>query len=139
MKDSKTLINDLKNIVKDFVDEREWGQFHNPKNLSMAIAIESAELMELFQWLSEKESEREMLSGRIRNEAIDEVADVLIYLIAFCNQYNIDIRQAVDYKMNKNKKNTQPNILKEGLKLARDGRKEEHLIFFCLAGTLFYK
>ena len=49
MQDHKTVINDLKKIVKEFVDEREWEQFHNPKDLSMSIAIESAELMELFQ------------------------------------------------------------------------------------------
>ena len=118
MKDSKTLIDDLKTIVKDFVEEREWGQFHDPKNLSMAIAIESAELMELFQWLSGKESEKEMLSGTIRNEAIDEVADVLIYLIAFCNQNNIDIRQAVDYKMNKNKKKYPTKYFKGRFKIS---------------------
>ena len=62
MQDHKTVINDLKKIVKEFVDEREWEQFHNPKDLSMSIAIESAELMELFQWLSKKDSEKQMLS-----------------------------------------------------------------------------
>ena len=52
--DNHTKIDELKKIVKQFVDERDWGQFHNPKNLSMSIAIESAELMELFQRLTKK-------------------------------------------------------------------------------------
>ena len=112
MTDKNTLINDLKIIVKEFVEERDWRQFHNPKNLSMSIAIESSELMELFQWLSKKESTKAMSSGKLRNNAIDEVADVFIYLIAFCNENNIDIKQAIDQKMKKNKKKYPTNIFK---------------------------
>ena len=112
MTDNNTLINDLKIIVKEFVEERDWRQFHNPKNLSMSIAIESAELMELFQWLSEKESIKSMSSGKLRKNAIDEVADVFIYLIAFCNENNIDIKQAIDQKMKKNKIKYPANVFK---------------------------
>ena len=104
MNDNQTKIDELKKIVKQFVDKRDWGQFHNPKNLSMSIAIESAELMELFQWLTKKESENAMISGELRDNAKDEIADIFIYLIAFCNQNNIDIKQAIDKKMAKNKK-----------------------------------
>ena len=103
MEDNKTVVSDLKKIVKDFVNEREWGQFHNPKNLSMSLAIESAELMELFQWLTEKECKEAMLTGNSRDHAIDEIADILIYTIAFCNENNIDIKNAVDRKMKKNR------------------------------------
>ncbi len=112
MKDNNTIIKDLKKTVKDFVDEREWGQFHNPKNLSMSIAIESAELMEIFQWLSKKESIKAMSSGKLRRNAIDEIADVFIYLIAFCNENNIDIKDAIDQKMKKNKKKYPANVFK---------------------------
>ena len=66
MTDNDTLINDLKIIVKEFVEERDWRQFHNPKNLSMSIAIESSELMELFQWLSKKESIKAMSFWKIK-------------------------------------------------------------------------
>jgi len=104
MNDNHTKIDELKKIVKQFVDERDWGQFHNPKNLSMSIAIESAELMELFQWLTKKESENALMPGELRDNAKDEIADIFIYLIAFCNQNNIDIKQAIDKKMAKNKK-----------------------------------
>ena len=112
MNDNNTVINDLKKTVKHFVDERQWSQFHTSKNLSMSIAIESAELMEIFQWLSKKESAEAMSSGKLRSKAIDEVADVFIYLIAFCNQNNIDIKQAIDQKMKKNKKKYPANIFK---------------------------
>ena len=112
MNDNNTLINDLKKTVKNFVEEREWRQFHTPKNLSMSVAIESAELMELFQWLSKKDSEKAMSSGKLRKNAIDEVADVFIYLIAFCNENDIDIKQAIDMKMKKNKKKYPANIFK---------------------------
>ena len=104
MNDNHTKIDELKKIVKQFVDERDWGQFHNSKNLSMSIAIESAELMELFQWLTKKESENALMPGELRDNAKDEIADIFIYLIAFCNQNNIDIKQAIDNKMAKNKK-----------------------------------
>ena len=112
MNDNDTVINDLKKTVENFVDEREWRQFHNPKNLSMSIAIEAAELMELFQWLSKKESIKAMSSGKLRKNAIDEVADVFIYLTAFCNENDIDIKQAIDQKMKKNKKKYPVNIFK---------------------------
>ena len=112
MNDNNTVINDLKKTVKNFVEEREWRQFHTPKNLSMSVAIESAELMELFQWLSKKESIKAMSSGKLRKNAIDEVADVFIYLIAFCNANNIDIKQAIDQKMKKNKKKYPANVFK---------------------------
>ena len=112
MNDNNTVINDLKKTVKNFVEEREWRQFHTPKNLSMSVAIESAELMELFQWLSKEDSEKAMSSGKLRKNAIDEVADIFIYLIAFCNENNIDIKQAIDQKMKKNKKKYPANVFK---------------------------
>tara|TARA_B100000427_G_C15469336_1_gene577747 strand:+ start:403 stop:750 length:348 start_codon:yes stop_codon:yes gene_type:complete len=112
MEDNKTLVNDLKKVVKDFVDEREWGQFHSPKNLSMSIAIESAELMELFQWLSHDESKEAMAPGNSRDHAIEEIADILIYIIAFCNENNVDIKKAIDRKMKKNKSKYPAKIFK---------------------------
>ena len=112
MNDNNTVINDLKKTVKNFVEEREWRQFHTPKNLSMSVAIESAELMELFQWLSRKESIKAMSPGKLRKNAIDEIADIFIYLIAFCNENDIDIKQAIDQKMKKNKKKYPANVFK---------------------------
>ena len=103
MSDNKTSIIEIKNIVKKFVDEREWYKFHNPKSLSMSIAIEASELMEIFQWLSLDESKEKMLEGELRKNAIDEIADVLIYAVSFCNRNDIDISDAIMQKMEKNK------------------------------------
>ena len=62
MSDKQTSIQELRSIIETFVDERDWQQFHSPKNLAMSISIESAELMELFQWLSLDEARKVMLS-----------------------------------------------------------------------------
>ena len=86
MSDKETNLDELKSLIEAFVDERDWKQFHNPKNLSMAISIEAAELMELFQWLTLDESKEALKVGKVRENAIDEIADVMIYAIEFCNR-----------------------------------------------------
>ena len=103
MRDKDTTINSLKRIVKEFVDEREWSQFHSAKNLSMALAIEASELMDIFKWDTTEACENKMSEGVSRQEVIDELADVIIYAIAFANRNNIDISQALDQKMIKNR------------------------------------
>ena len=102
MADSKLTINDLKKIVESFVDERDWKQFHNPKNLAMALSVETSELMELFQWLDLEQAKEVMKSGEVREDALDEIADIFIYLLAFCNTNKIDISDALMKKMKKN-------------------------------------
>jgi len=102
MSDNKTTIQGLKSLVQAFVDARDWQQFHSPKNLSMSLSIEAAELMELFQWLDLDEARDAMKTGGDRENAIDEIADVLIYALAFCNSNDIDIAEAVTRKMEKN-------------------------------------
>ena len=102
MSDSVTTIEELKLIVESFVDERDWKQFHSPKNLAMSLSIEVAELMELFQWLSLDQAQDVMRAGDNRENAIDEIADILIYTLAFCNRNNIDIADAIKKKMEKN-------------------------------------
>tara|TARA_B110000444_G_C18729794_1_gene542728 strand:- start:338 stop:685 length:348 start_codon:yes stop_codon:yes gene_type:complete len=103
MSDTITTIKEMKQLMESFVDEREWSNFHNPKNLSMSISIEASELMELFQWKTIDESQVSMKEGPIRLEAIDEIADILMYCIGFCNKNNIDISKAIKDKMKKNK------------------------------------
>ena len=102
MSDEQTTIAELRSLIDSFVDERDWQQFHSPKNLSMSISIESSELMELFQWLSLEEAKEVMKAGETRENAIDEIADIIIYAIAFCNRNNIDISNAIKQKMEKN-------------------------------------
>ena len=102
MSDNKTTIHELKLIVESFVDERDWKQFHNPKNLAMSLSIEAAELMEIFQWLSLDQAQDVMKANETRDNAIDEIADILIYALAFCNRNKIDITDSIKKKMEKN-------------------------------------
>ena len=112
MSDKQTTLNEIKEIIDSFADERDWQQFHSPKNLSMSISIEASELMELFQWLTFNESKEKMKDGRLRKNAIDEIADVMIYAISFCNRNNIDISDANAQKMKKNEKKYPVNEFK---------------------------
>ena len=100
--DSTTTLGHLKQMIQQFVDERDWNQFHSPKNLSMSMAIEAAELMEHFQWISMEESRAAIKDADKLNDVGEEIADVLCYAIAMCNQLNVDIATVVADKMEKN-------------------------------------
>lgn len=100
MKDQITTLQELKTTVKNFVDERDWAQFHAPKNLAMCIAIEAAELMEKFQWMTTQASHDETDSNR--DEIEQELADVIISALCFANITGIDISDAVDRKLKHN-------------------------------------
>ena len=104
MNDSNTTLAELKTIVEDFVSERDWSQFHNPKNLSMALAIEAGELMDIFKWNTTQECEDMISEKNIRQDATDELADIMIYALAFSNRNNINISNAIEKKMIKNRK-----------------------------------
>lgn len=93
-------LEQIKTAVRQFTAEREWQQFHSPKNLSMALAGEAGELVSLFQWLSEDQSRN--LSAERLSEAADEIADVQMYLVALADQLGVDIAGAVAGKMIKN-------------------------------------
>ena len=98
--DKNTTLQELKAHMGKFVTERDWDQFHTPKSLCMAIAVEAAELMEKFQWGTEDDAKGLFTTDR---EAIEEeVADVLALLIAFANACNVDLTQAFIDKMQKN-------------------------------------
>jgi NTP pyrophosphatase (non-canonical NTP hydrolase) len=100
--DASTTLAELRELVRRFVDERDWRQFHSPKNLSMSLAIEAAELMEHFQWIDVDES-RAAASDPQKLAAIgEELADVLCYALALANELDIDVSQAVRDKMVKN-------------------------------------
>ena len=83
---------------------RDWSQFHNPKNLSMALAIEAGELMDIFKWNSTQECDDMMSEKNTRQDATDELADIMIYALAFSNRNNINISSAIEKKMIKNRK-----------------------------------
>ena len=90
----------IKYEIRRFRDERDWMQFHNPKNLAISISLEASELLEHFQWKSPQESEAHALAAK---DAIsDEVADIATYLIEFCDNLGIDLEQAILRKLAKN-------------------------------------
>ena len=85
-----------------FADERDWEQFHSPKNLSMALAGEAGELLEVFQWLTQEQSRRESLTDEQVSSATDELADVLIYALRLADKLEIDVEAAINKKIEKN-------------------------------------
>jgi dCTP diphosphatase len=100
--DSKTTIQELRQAVRKFVEERDWGHYHTPKNLGNSIAIEAAEIMEHFQWHSPQESSDLMNDPARRAEVADELADVLIYCLSLANQMDADISSVVLDKLERN-------------------------------------
>jgi NTP pyrophosphatase (non-canonical NTP hydrolase) len=104
MTDRNTTVNDLREMVRQFVDARDWQQFHSPKNLSMALAIEAAELMEHFQWIS-TDAARTIGKDSARLAAVgEELADVVCYALAIANELEIDVSVAMRDKMQKNER-----------------------------------
>lgn len=100
--DATTTVAELRQIVADFVAERDWSQFHSPKNVSMALAIEAAELMEHFQWLT-NEASRRLADDRAKLAEIgEELADVVGYSLALANELDLDVATAIRAKMIKN-------------------------------------
>ncbi|MFW5451571.1 MAG: nucleotide pyrophosphohydrolase [Methylophagaceae bacterium] len=86
-----------------FRKDRDWEQFHNPKDLAISLSIEAAELLEWFQWQSSEEISAKLASNK-REALEDEVADVAVYLIYLCHDLGIDLNQAITAKVLKNAK-----------------------------------
>lgn len=100
MNESASGFTRLSKRVAAFNSERDWLRFHAPKNLAMALSVEASELVEIFQWMSEAESDA-LAPGEL-SRAAEEVADVQIYLLQIAARLGIDIERAVDEKMAKN-------------------------------------
>lgn len=92
----------LNNEIEKFVTDRDWDQFHSVKNLSMALNVESSELMEIFQWLTEEQSNQVKNNPKLLTKVEDEVADIFVYLLRIVSKTNIDLEQAVLRKIQKN-------------------------------------
>lgn len=97
--DNYTTLSELKGRVLAFAREREWEQFHSPKNLSMALAAEAGELMEHFLWMDSKESIEVSANHSRREKISEELADVIIYALEFANMTGIDVAAAIHTKM----------------------------------------
>jgi len=90
-------LDSIKIRLREFASERDWDQFHSPKNLAMALIVEAAELVEHFQWLTGEQSQA--LSQEKLAEVEQEIADIQIYLVRLADKLGIDIERAVDAKM----------------------------------------
>jgi dCTP diphosphatase len=97
MSDNDTTVELLKKHMEAFVQERNWKQFHTLKNLSMAISIETAELMELFLW--QTDADMDSILKKKRTAIEHEVADIALYLLSFCSVAHIDLSKAIEEKM----------------------------------------
>ncbi len=94
------LISTLQEKLRAFARERDWEQFHNPKNLAMALTVEASELQEIFQWLTEQQSSN--LDARQREHVKEEMADVLLYLCRLADVLAIDLQEAALNKLKLN-------------------------------------
>jgi len=93
-------LEELRLRLRDFVAERDWDKFHSPKNLAMALAVECAELVEQFQWLTEEQSARPDAARLARVEA--ELADILVYLVRIADRLDVDLLAATGRKLEEN-------------------------------------
>jgi dCTP diphosphatase len=100
--DAHTTVGALRQAVAAFVDARDWQPFHRVKNLSMSIAIEAAELMERFQWLTTEEAQAAVQDSGERVAVADELADILIYCLSLSNALGLDVSSAVLGKLQTN-------------------------------------
>lgn len=99
---------DLTAILRTFAEERDWEKFHTPKNLAVSVAIEAAELLELVQWRTDDELENYLETDKGRAALQDELADVLIYLVRLADVTGVDLRQATNAKIAKNRNRFPP-------------------------------
>ncbi len=100
--DSITTIEDLKQIVVRFSEERDWGKYHTPKNLASSAAIEAGELMECFQWLTPEESYQVKDDPAKKQAAAEEICDVVSYLLNLCVKLDVDLASEFVKKSKKN-------------------------------------
>jgi len=108
--DSNTKIEDLKVKIGEFLRERDWEKYHNPKDLAESICIEAAELLQLFQWMNPEEV-RAFKDDSSKVERLnEELADVIIYCLSMANAMNIDLASSVMRKLGNNRKKYPANL-----------------------------
>jgi len=100
--DENTTVAELRREIAEFIRQRDWEQFHDPKNLSMAIATEAAELMEHFRWVANEASREQVRDPESLAAIEEELADIMAFALSFANSAGIDISSALRSKMAKN-------------------------------------
>ena len=89
--------------IRAFVDERQWSQFHDPKNLAMAVASEAGELLSELRWIDNKESDKHCMDAETRQGVVDEICDVAVCLLMLSERIDLDLLPAIHEKMKKNR------------------------------------
>ena len=105
MNDANTTIDQLKEQVKKYCEERDWDKYHNLKDLAIGVITEASELLEHFRFKSEKEMQEMLNNTNKREEISEEMADTLYFIVRMSQKYNIDLSSAFERKMRKNRKN----------------------------------
>ena len=100
--DDKTSVEELKELVKIFCEERDWDQYHNAKELAIGIVTEASELLEHFRFKSEDQVDAMFKDNSKRQELVEEISDVLYFLVRLAQRYNIDLSTELENKMKKN-------------------------------------
>ena len=100
--DKTTSVLVLRERVQKFIEERDWNKYHNPKDIAVSITIEASELLEVFQWVNERELDETIKKPGNRARLAAELADVMIYCFSLANVLNMDVAQAVVKKIENN-------------------------------------
>jgi NTP pyrophosphatase (non-canonical NTP hydrolase) len=109
MTDSDTTLATIKDLMRQFVAERNWEKYHTPRNLAASAAVEAGELLELFQWTTPEEAvDRSHNDAEFRKAVGEELSDVLMYLVSLANSIDLDIAAAIEAKMVKNREKYPP-------------------------------
>jgi dCTP diphosphatase len=103
MSDDLMRIKELRDELRRFVDERDWNKYHHPKELAISIAIEAAELLEIFQWDEKTDIQDIKSDDRAMSKIKEEIADVVMYVLCLSNQLDLDLSEAVLKKLEKNR------------------------------------
>ena len=106
-------LEEIRLRLAEFARERNWDQFHTPKNLSMALAAEAAELLEIFQWLTDEQSKAIVNNEKEMKLVRQEIADVMIYLVRLSDKLGVDIEKAVLDKITENEKKYPVDLAKD--------------------------
>jgi len=114
--DRKTSIYQLRQLIQDFVDERDWRKCHLPKGLAISIAIEAAELMEFFQWVSERKVEKVLEDAEWFTRLEEELADIIILCFNLASAPDVDVAKAVTKKVEKNQAKYPVDVVKGNYK-----------------------
>lgn len=97
--DKKIVIEELKDKVKNFCEQRDWDQFHPPKDLAIGVSTEAAELLDLFRFKSDSEIEKKMSEEDFQRKVQNELADVFFFILRFAQKNSIDLSEALTSKL----------------------------------------